>query len=307
MTTQTLVEQLEQGFESPEVAREVKAKTLAEYVSNHLMQNGLPRISPELFDLKREVQVPLTDEQIKKIDNLYMKSHNNPITMPSSLFDGGWEKLSSDWKNKSLNGDNMGFKTTTKFNCSYISGVKRNCKAEIPHFSYENHDREIASYEKMGIVSYEGHWDITGQSWGTEKSGRLGESNIKISEEWKAPLRLDVNVKVPEIPKGFVELGDDAIAEYYNALLIAPSDLRKTTSYESPKIGILWSPKDKVLYCTGKIPNPSVIPLSRGDPALILDFSDQDRSYRHVVAVWDIGDENPLRNWLAEYGEGGSK
>ena len=68
---------------------------------------------------------------------------------------------------------------------------------------------------------------------------------------------------------------------------------------------VLWSPTDESLYATGEIPKVEP-PIPKRDPALILEIQDKDnlRKYRHVVAAWNIDEELPFRNWLAEYSEG---
>lgn len=284
--TSTLVQQLEQGFEAVPKGK-VEPKTLAEFVSNHLMNNGLPRLSPELFKLTRNVDLTLTPEQIKKVDKHYKLRAGNNSTNP-----------------------------------------KREFTAKIPRFTLANvpNQKEVV-FQAVGRAIYEEDFRFkteqgrlrisargdTGIHWGQEgydhyerptKSSGLIELECKL--KWTSGFKMSVGVKVPAVPKSFISLGDDAIAEYYCALRAAPRKLREKTTLVSPNLEVLWAPTNKSLYVTGTIPTPApkIRPLPRGDPALILDIPDQCRSYKHVVAVWDIGEEIPFRNWLAEYSEG---
>lgn len=309
MTT-TLIEQLEKGFEDP--AREkTEPQTLAEAVSNELM-NTLPRISPELFELKRKAKITLTPEQKRRIISSYLERGC---------------------------GDSGFFTTWIKENGNSIRGVRNDdilslvCVAQIPAFAYTLHDERKAIYPKSASISASfthmllplgGRDDrlnsieikgnckdrskycdphVTFPCTHIEKKD-VGELKVVVQVEWKAPYELDTVVNMPHIPESFVELGDEAIGSYYQIATNLPKNLRKKTSLVSPHIGVLWRPTDESLYVTGKIPTPEKTPLPKNDPALILDIPDGSRNYRHVVAVWNIGEELPFKNWLTEYSEG---
>ncbi|MFH1802744.1 MAG: hypothetical protein ABH864_04850 [archaeon] len=303
--TKTFVEQLEAKFESPETARQAKPTTLAEHVSNELMQNGLPRIAPELFELKRKASVMLDEKQKTDIG----------ISLLDRGLEGGakWIKI---------NGYDQAVLDAEKFKTITFS-----CQGNVPRFFYGVHDQKnvvhgrclvpeidlIVKKSPENIVKYFGDrpehkkldlgCDLS-YNPGRVKKEDWGNLSIVSSAHWEAPYALDASAEIPQVPEGFIELGDEAIAEYYAAVRTAPPKLRKTTKLISPRIGVLWAPSDSILYATGKIPEPQRIPQSEGDPALILDIPDGERSYKHIVAVWDIGEELPFRNYLAEFSKG---
>jgi len=297
--TLTFVKQLEKKFESPETARQNEPTTLAEHVSNELM-TSMPRISPELFEMTRAARIPLSEEQIIALDPLFYSSMD------------------------AIKG------VTTKISPGEINA--KEARGTIPRFVYSPHEEAQKVWKGAARATYAFKTEYSSEAvdWKecckldlegkpTKKGARSGSLYATVKETdvfhrikgkleviWEAPPKLDINVKTPPIPKSFISLGDDAIAEYFEAVRKAPTELREKTELISPRIGVLWSPKDNALYCTGKIPKPRIIPsLPSGDPALILDIPDGDRSYKHVVALWDIGEEMPFRNWLAEYSEGG--
>ena len=298
-----LAEKLEPYFvKCPmEVSKTTKPKTLAEAVSNSLIQ-VMPRISPELFELTREVEVNLSNEQRKKvIESLYKRSFDF-IYEENGTWDEGRKRFFSDAEVNvhgkiplffygqssdervtfgSLNPE-ISFKRRIETNNLKVTGFRLdtiNKRNDIERILYFNPEKEQVIENDRG------------------------EFSINLQGTWKAPYKLDVCATVPQVPEGFIELGDEAIATYYDFARQAPSDLRKKTSLQPPSIGILWAPTDESLYATGKIPGPSIIPRSRRDPALVLDIPDREKSYRHIVATWDIGEELPFRNWLTEYME----
>lgn len=253
MVTQTLVEQLEQAFEKPKTFKmpqtiRPREGTLVEYVSDELMQNGLPRISPELFELKRgEVEIQLNSEQKKAIENYFAK-----------YIKTAHEVLLKE------------------------SEIKMKCRGNIPRFFYANvPGSEAVEIDGIGRVIYttKTEFDSNYANGGLaiirvadEQRSRRGLLGIMIEDQVRnqfylnvrlegiAPFMLNVCATVPKIPEGFIELGDEAIAKYYDIIRTAPKELRRKTTLEIPKVGVLWSPKDESLYATGKIPEPSVIP-----------------------------------------------
>jgi len=266
--TLTLGEELEKSFEKKPQRK--KANSLAEYVSDELMVS-MPRLSPELFEIEREVNVPLAEKQSEKIRR-YVAHQLDSRNLAS-------------------------FK------------IRSSVIASIPKFIYVPVCEDIAIFPKSGVVfgsaKTEGFNSLLFGGNETTSFSYTDLNNIKASAQidWEASFKLDVNVKRPQVPEGFIELGDEAVSEYYQVLRSAPKEMRKKTQLDAPRIGVLWSPEERVLYASGDIPEPRP-EMPVGDPALILDIPDGEKSYRHVVAVWDIGDELPFRNWLAEFSEG---
>ena len=39
------------------------------------------------------------------------------------------------------------------------------------------------------------------------------------------------------------------------------------------------------------------------DPALVLEIPGEERNYSHLIAAWEVGNEYPIKKWLAEYTE----
>ncbi len=272
MTT-TFIEEIERHIETTQTKRS-ETKTLAEAVSNELMQNGLPRISPELFELQRQANLTLTPEQIKKIDRHY------------DLISPGSKKQEPSRK--------------------YFAEIPRFITAYLP-------DEKEIMFKEYGKILYSSHFNFKSlESISLHANRSLlvmnssGRKELEIKINWTPTFCLNVAVQAPIVPESFIDLGDDAIAKYYDTLRQVSPELRRKTTLTSPRLKVLWAPTDETLYCTGEIPEP-IPPRPKGDPALILDIPDGERSYRHVVAVWDIGQELPFRNWLAEYSEGRRK
>ena len=181
---------------------------------------------------------------------------------------------------------------------------------------FNSHENKIVCYPKSLDIIYEQDWKEKRElAWPTDgalggfcrESGEyqdLGKTNLNIKGHWSPNFKLNVAVEVPELPRGFVELGDEAVALYYAHVKGTSKELRKKTSLRSPSLGVLWIPNPKAFYATGNIPKIEPPP-KKGDPVLVLDIPGEKRSYRHAVAAWNIGEEIHFRNWLAEYTEGG--
>ncbi len=299
MTTATLVEKLEEKFEVlPLQNEEYEPKTLAEAVSNSLMPI-LPRISPELFEIRRKVNVTLSDKQFGKIDEIYISGHPYENFLTFHTWNGVDGSEKADIIRKALR---------KKRN---LTGEKR-AIAKIPFFVFSPIPGEsVLTYKDsvkiqyhrkfkfpVGFVNGEGYYDKERYPY-EKKVSKLGDSVLDIKEVWTAPLKLHANVIVPELPKEFVELGDEAIATYYDHIRELPKKLRRETSLSPPNLGVLWIPTPKSIYVTGEIPNVNP-PIPKGDPILVLDIQSKERNYRHAVAAWDIDEEEPFRDWLSE-------
>ena len=296
MTMNTLVERLEESFESVEAERH-ESKTLAEAVSNSLMPL-MPRISPELFDLKRNAKITLTPEQKRSIISSYLERGCED----SGGFCIRWVDETGN-SIRSIDDKNI---------------LSLECVAKIPSFAYTLHDERNAIYPKSACISTSfahmlfpikrkdsevNSLEIKGEFINRRYcdiylffphrhigKNDIGDLKVVVQVEWKAPYKLDTVVNTPHIPESFVELGDEAISRYYQIATELPKNLRKKTSLVSPRIGVLWRPTDESLYVTGEVPIPTILPLPKHDPALILDIPDGERRYRHVVAAWNIGE-----------------
>jgi len=309
----TLVEKLEENFEIlPVDEREVKEpQTLAEAVSNSLL-SVMPRISPKLFDVRRKANVKIYDKVQKEI-------------ISRSFCDRGFRSSQTDYEN--IKGYDLGYTIFDK-------NLKIKAMAEIPRFFYGIFPQEevtipncldltffinkkfskIAGYtlsiierykenniENKDIEKY--HSVFGGRKIEIKDRGKL---SLNFEIKWEAPFKLNVSARIPDIPGEFIELGDESIAVYYDYARKVPSELRKKTKLETPNIGILWAPTDSSLYCTGtkKIPNPKLIPQPKKCPVLVLDIPYGEKSYRHAVAAWNIGEELPFKDWIQEFSEG---
>ncbi len=275
--TNSFTEELAVSFEK---ASPQKPKTLAEAVSDSLLER-MPRLSPDLFNKTRVVHPTLTPNQLKRVkeyQDRIMETHNEDSAFGSS------------------------------------------CSAEIPRFTLAHVPRQkTITYKNACAVL--GSLDINDRISdlriglrGSVLNFRSGSNNYMIGSirlqgrlEWELPFKLDVNVDVPTVPTSFIDLGDEAIGLYSDIVRQMPRNLREKTEYTTPSMGILWAPTDSSLYVSGEIPEPTRSPQPNGDPALVLEIQDSARSYHHVVAVWNIGEELPFRNWIAEYSEGRSK
>src|SRR3989344_4205070 len=277
MTMNTLVTELESSFELAEAERP-KPQTLAEAVSNSLMPI-MPRISPELFDLKRNAKITLTPEQKRSIISSYLERGCED----SGGFCIRWVDENGN-SIRSIDDKNI---------------LSLECVAKIPSFAYTLHDERNAIYPKSACISTSfahmlfpikrkdsevNSLEIKGEFINRRYcdiylffphrhigKNDIGDLKVVVQVEWKAPYKLDTEVNTPHIPESFVELGDES------------------------------------LYVTGEVPIPTILPLPKLDPALILDIPHGERRYRHVVAAWNIGEELPFRNWLMEYSEGSAK
>ncbi len=322
MKTITLVDRLEKAFESPETVQR-KPETLAQAVSDSLL-GVMPRLSSKLLELQRRVRIKLTDEQKQKIGERC------------------WGKFHSEKTIDTLRelGENAVIQKEEILDKVNYRNVRFRCMAKIPSFSYVIHPNKNIEYKgcasvllngKLSIANTKGKklWMVLNEgvrhndfSQGSQQYPGLNEFNLdetdkvldfgyfndgkvtlKINFAWRSPFKLNASADTPDIPESFIELGDEAIAAYYDHVRKAPRNLRRQTSLEPPSLGILWSPTPQSLYVTGKIPKIEP-PKPRGDPSLVLDIPDGDNHYKHVVAVWDIGQELPFRNWLTEYSEG---
>ncbi|MBS3090753.1 hypothetical protein J4433_03240 [Candidatus Pacearchaeota archaeon] len=308
MTISTLVEKIEQSFEKAE-PKSQEPKTLAEAVSNSLIK-VIPRISPELFDIRREVDITLSSKQIEKIDTIYKMAHpfgNLPVIKYGTFNDSTFGAVAK--RDIEIEGEE-------EMKERKLKRVRKIINASIPLFSYANIKDKIVCYPKSLDIIYEQDWKEKRElAWPTDgalggfcrESGEyqdLGKTNLNIKGHWSPNFKLNVAVEVPELPRGFVELGDEAVALYYAHVKGTSKELRKKTSLRSPSLGVLWIPNPKAFYATGNIPKIEPPP-KKGDPVLVLDIPGEKRSYRHAVAAWNIGEEIHFRNWLAEYTEGG--
>ncbi len=129
-------------------------------------------------------------------------------------------------------------------------------------------------------------------------SAKLGTSVIEVKGLWTAPFSLDVCVSVPEVPQAISELGDEALLQYFTVIKRLRTSVKDSAGMQKPAIGVLWAPTDESLYVKGDVPKAP-----KNDPALVLDIPGKERNYRHIVAAWNIGEERPFKNWLAEYTE----
>ena len=310
--TKQFMKSLEEAFET-ELPQE-EPQTLTEAVSNSLVPI-MPRISPELFNFRREADVKISDnDQIRIISR--------------SFFKRGFDTSDKEWEGR-MGEYGPGYELSSK-------NLTIKAKAEIPRFFYGIFPQEevtvsncldltflltkvfpeIAQYSLNTIGRYSkkrqgddfDKYSSEFNARGIKKEDR-GKLSLDFRLQWEAPYKLDVSARVPEIPEGFIELGDEAIAIYYDHARQVPKELRRRTKLETPNIGILWAPTDKSLYCTGtkEIPAPELIPIPKNDPALVLDIPGEDKNYQHVVAAWKIGEEMPFRNWLVEYTEGNTR
>jgi len=268
--TQTLEQELLQASDTKPTK---KTNTLAEHVSNELIV-VMPRISPELFKSKRQAVISLTDEQSKDIEK-YVRG---------------------------------------QINCGLSKKVAITSKtvATIPRFIYVPITQQISTFTETGTVSGQINiQDVHTVGFGNDagayyRRGELIDKGGTSQMNWEAPFKLNVNAQRPKIPKHLRSLGDDAIGLYYDSVRTAPDRLRSETRLESPELGVIWSPEDSILYATGEIPEPEPVPAIYG-PALTMTINGEDRKYQHIIALWDIEGERPLRNWLAEFSEGKSK
>lgn len=279
MSTQTFLQKLEECLESDRQPK-VELNSLAAVVSNELRER-MPLISPELFERRRRAQIALSTKQLKKINEFYKEVVKNS------------------------------FKSEKKYVCS----------AEIPTFSYAivPEQTEVV-YPGAAKIALEETFafDTTKSNKSTElcfhpgaycssdciecewvgvyqENARLGSAIVQINSTWTAPFTLDVLAKVPDVPAEMSEIGDEALLAYYE-LAKARKSKSKPSLSQKPRLGILWSPTEEVLYCNGDVPKP----LTK-DPALVLEIPDGKEKYCHVIAMWDIKDERPFKNWLAEY------
>jgi hypothetical protein len=311
---QTLVERIEEQFELLPIEGEQfrPGQTLAEAVSNSLIP-VMPRISPELFDIKRRVNVTLSDEQKERIDTLYKMAH--PFgELPEREYDAQEHHFFG-----AVLVNRIKIEKVEDMNKRGLNGVSKRIDAKVPLFSYAGLNEHTLCYPCSINISYRQSWKkkeifawpndgfLGGLgSTNSKKYQALGKSDIVIQGNWKPNFKLASTVKVPELPKGFIELGDEAVATYYDYVRRAPRNLRRETSLQSPSLGVLWIPTPKSFYATGEIPKIETPVASKGDPILILDILGKERNYRHAVAAWDIGEEEPFRNWLSEFSEGSS-
>jgi hypothetical protein len=270
--TQTMIEMLEAEFE-PVTKKNARPTTLANAVSNELMKI-MPRISPELLERKRTAQVNLSKKQIADINEWYK-----------------YAREESSWNERFMH-------------------PKRLCSAEIPIFAYAKvpEQTEIV-YEKQGIVTYEDIFrfstkdvyvklETKGGCWKwDEMPGQkyAGTSVVEVRSVWTAPDTLNVCVKVPEIPQEVINLGDEALLQYFTTAKSLRASF-KTAGIQKPRLGVLWAPTDESLYIAGDI---SQAPAK--DPVLVLSVPDGEKNYQHVIASWNIGEERPFKHWLAEY------
>ncbi len=267
--TQTMIEILETAFE-PATKRKT-AETLAKAVSNELMKT-MPRLSPELFERIREANVNFSEAYIRRIDEHYLRAFHGYELRPEPV---------------------------------------RLCSARIPIFAHAcPPDQKEVVYPQAGNISYE-------ETVALENAGRVklirenrdnnlywecgnGISILEIRSVWRAPFKLDVCVKVPEVPGSLAELGDEALLAFFSTAKQFRKDMksRKNGIEKKPSLCVLWAPTDESFYCAGDVPL-----LPKNDPALILEIPDPDcdKSYRHIVATWNIGEERPFKHWLAEY------
>lgn len=302
MTIGTLVEKIEESFE-PAERKESKPQTLAKAVSDALLP-VMPRISNELFELRRRIEIQLTPEQKKEIGEKYFGDWNNSFCL-KLLGKRQRQEEESFWKHEKLPFKCRGTIPSFSYSLSSEEFVQYdNCASvflKVRDFNITNKGRY--SEEKLAIIlGNPRHLDFRDDSifdFGNKKQGLV---KLKYSAVWESPFKLNAATKVPEVPETFRELGDEAIATYYDFVRKVPANLRNKTNFQPPQIGVLWAPTPKSFYATGKIPKvePS---RPKGCPALVLDIPDEEKSYRHVVAAWNIDEELPFRNWLIEYSE----
>jgi len=292
MKISTLVEQIKEAFE---VQVKTEGKTLAEAISNELAQEGVPRISPELFQRTRDVEIKLTQKQEEKIKEFYLSNQR---------------------------GRKEGRELVVK------------CFGKIPQFSYSLNPEsgssyKIVRYNNVADIFVKEKFEINGKRESGLESSILfcvdgdgdrwfkehkdfgfpfiygSELSLKVDVLWRAPFKLCVNAEIPSVPENILKEEVESAYELYYKLA---SDLaRKNRSFRemsSPSLGILWSPIESDLYCTGEIPAPQIIHTSRRDPILVLEIQENGGKYMHAVAAWNIGEELPFKNWLREYSEG---
>ncbi|MBR9706646.1 hypothetical protein GOV14_06445 [Candidatus Pacearchaeota archaeon] len=313
MAKTTLVGQVESQFE-PISNQITETGSLAKYVSDSLMDKT-PRISPELFGLSRKANLNLTPEQEGHICNEYLGHYSPAFTYRISRED---------------------------FKYAFLDSTKISVDAKIPYFAYailpdnkevifsksaiitaldkfdistSNRDHPFKEYTDL-VISHNNHSssfsgliedkDIDGKNLKKYSfpSKSYGNVSLDVNAKWTAPFKLDVLTKVPEIPESFIALGDEAISAYYTALKNAPKKLRQKTSLISPRIGVLWVPSNASLCCVGKIPKAKSPPRIKGDPILVLDIPDKDKSHKHAIAAWNIDEELPFKYWITEFSEG---
>ena len=323
VNSNSLVGILELSFE--QVTERPEPQTLAEAVSNALMP-VMPRISPELFKITRDIEIPLSGKMRDNIaDSIF-----GQMGLNFREYKRGREVRSIRSRGKNGRGEDMYYERVRydNFNSSCCTMSSR---AKVPAFAYTLFPKKTITFPKtleiiLSILSSINSRDLADFNvsmtdiWGNKyhffdikpyyhELERRGSEKIEQIEEdiFSAPLnislrlprKLHVSVEVPKIPDSLVELGDEAVAGYYNILTRMPLNERKRTTLETPRVGIVWAPSDYSFYCSTKIPQR--LPLPERDPALVLDIPNGGKSHRHVIAVWDTEHELPLKNWLAEY------
>ena len=286
MNTQTMVKTLEKHF--VELDKKAKPKTLAEAVSNNLIPI-MPRISSELFEFRREATIKLTEEQRVHIDNWYVR----------------FRRLRSDWKDvfypiRVCKG------TLSLFQYATVPDI-RNVVCGNAKITYEDGPKVFNtenSLHNLAIVNCNNKGNSRSYHQWFWNNKEFGNAEVTIKSVWTAPFTLDICTQVPQVPESITELSDLAMFHYFKEATTRVMKGDKS-SLLKPKLGVLWAPTDKVLYCTGKVPIPNDYPPvdRKSDPALILEIPDGDKIYRHVIATWDMENERPFKNWLAEYSE----
>lgn len=246
--------------------------TFAEYVSQELSAH-YPRISPELYNLQREIVV------IPDIHEKIMAAFQQDMLVKGKA---------------SLTHDSAKTILTLPLIIQAPYGQREQEITPLNHKTVVNYE-VTAKGERILFSAWQyDNFDIKFNQGRREEGHTSG--SIQVKGEWIYQGKLEqCKVIVPSLPGDLEALEAQAQATYFNII----SDTKKQGYFRgqqlsTPELKVLWIPLEEQFSVKVK---EFPIPVHR-DPALVLRV---DNQHDHVVALWDDEKEIPLDFLLKQY------
>jgi len=240
---------------------------LNEVVSDLLVENGLLRLDPQIYELKRKVVKELDYEKFGELkEKLAYATTRTGSSMPIDYLH----------KKSSLT-----------------------IEVEIPLFIYHSisGNGEIIFWREDGILTFNREYQKI-DSW---KDKRL-ELVSKFHEESRFLAAYGLTISRPKVPVEANIKGLEAAAKYNEICGKIPKNIRAKGNIAMPEFGLIWIPSVDMLNFEIKKVKESVQDLEkRLDPVIIMRIPGRERNYDHVVTAYNIGEEEPFQPFIDKY------